>query len=179
MKVILQFGQRGIWKALESSRVGPPRKQGKFMSDCCAIGSSETAVQTCPECGAVCKSIEMRTLYHQVKFPENQHIASGNYYFCPSGQCSTGYFSNVGCRIPKSHLRACQEIRRGKLCYCFDIDTGLYLSALRVNRADSIKGFVMQRTKAGECACEFRNPSGRCCLAEFKRLEKESGKTAG
>ncbi len=31
----------------------------------------------------------------------------------------------------------------------------------------------MQRTKAGECACEIRNPSGQCCLANFKRLENE------
>ena len=31
----------------------------------------------------------------------------------------------------------------------------------------------MQRTKAGECACEIRNPSGQCCLANFKHLEYE------
>ncbi|TAN65433.1 MAG: hypothetical protein EPN17_16685 [Methylobacter sp.] len=121
----------------------------------------------------------MRTLYQQVKFPENQHITSGSYYFCPAEQCSIAYFSSAGNRIPKAHLRSYQEIRQGKLCYCFDIDTDLYLSALRVNRAESIKEFVIQRTKVGECACESRNPSGRCCLAEFKRLEKEQGKTAG
>ena len=148
------------------------------MSNCCADSSSKATTQACPECGTVGKSVEMRTLYHQLRFPENQRIASGGYYFCPSRHCSIGYFSSAGNSIPKSHLRTYQDIRKDKLCYCFDIDTEFYLSALRVNRADSIKGFVIQRTKTGECACESRNPSGQCCLAEFKRLEKEKGRIA-
>jgi len=37
----------------------------------------------------------------------------------------------------------------------------------------AIKAFVIQQTKEGLCACESRNPSGRCCLADFRRLEQE------
>ncbi|MFA6053003.1 MAG: hypothetical protein WC762_10480 [Methylobacter sp.] len=142
------------------------------MSNCCS-GSSPAATLACPQCGTTCKSVEMRTLYHQIRFPENQGIAPDTYYFCPSKDCSIGYFSIAGNRAPKMHLRTYQDIQKDKLCYCFDIDAEPYLSALRANNAAPIMDFVMQRTKSGECACELRNPSGQCCLATFKRLGAE------
>jgi hypothetical protein len=115
----------------------------------------------------------MRTLYHQIRFPENQEITPDTYHFCSSKDCSIGYFSIAGNRVPKIHLRTYQEIQKDKLCYCFDIDAEPYLAALRANNAAPIMDFVMQRTKSGECACELRNPSGQCCLAKFKRLGAE------
>jgi hypothetical protein len=113
----------------------------------------------------------MATLYHQVRFPENQLIAPDNYYFCPSIQCPIAYFSIAGDIILKQQLRTFQAIQNGKLCYCFDIDAEEYLSAITTSQGESIKNFVIQRTQSGECACEIRNPSGQCCLANFKRLE--------
>jgi len=142
------------------------------MSDCCCPNAPAKTAQDCPGCGSVCKSVGMPTLYHQVRFPENQRIAFDTYYFCPSKQCTTAYFSIAGNSIPKQHLRTYQEIQNDKLCYCFDIDTDQYLSAISANHAESIKDFVIQRTKSGECACEFRNPSGQCCLAKFKHFDK-------
>ena len=31
------------------------------------------------------------------------------------------------------------------------------------------KEFVMAQTKAQNCACEIRNPSGKCCLVDFPK----------
>lgn len=142
------------------------------MSDCCASSTPKSAVQPCPQCGTACKRVEVRTLYHQVKFPENQAIVSDTYYFCPSNNCATAYFSIAGNNIRKQHLITHQDIQNDKLCYCFDIDAADYLTALGTNQAETIKNFVMLRTKSGECACEIRNPSGQCCLVKFKQLEK-------
>jgi hypothetical protein len=114
----------------------------------------------------------MRTLYHQVRFPENQALITDSYYFCPVKTCPIAYFSNAGNTISKQYLRSYQAIQSDTLCYCFDIDTEQYLSALKDQRAEPIKTFVMQRTQAEECACEIRNPSSQCCLANFKHLEK-------
>jgi len=30
-----------------------------------------------------------------------------------------------------------------------------------------LKDFVVEQTKADVCACDIRNPSGRCCLKDF------------
>jgi len=143
-----------------------------FMSDCCCSNASAKTREVCPECGSACISVGRRTLYHQVRFPENLTITADSYYYCPSKQCAVGYFSSYGNAVPKQYLRSYSEIQEDKLCYCFDIDADQYSSALKTNRAEPIKDFVIQRTKSGECACEIRNPSGQCCLANFKYLEK-------
>lgn len=141
------------------------------MSDCCANSSTKTSTQTCPQCGMACKSVELRTLYHQVKFPDNQRIIPGRYYFCPSKECATAYFSSAGHNILKLQLTTHQGIKNDTLCYCFDIATADYLKAFKTDEADTIKNFVVEKTKSGDCACEIRNPSGQCCLAKFKQLQ--------
>ena len=143
------------------------------MSDCMCSKNSVPTKQVCPECGSACIKVEMQTLYHQVKFPENQAIAPDSYSFCPSKQCPIGYFSIAGEIVPKQQLRSYQEIQSDKLCYCFDIDKRQYLSAIKAQQGEAVKNFVIQRTQSGECACKIRNPSGQCCLVNFKHLENE------
>ena len=142
------------------------------MSDCCSKPKQITSL-ACPQCGSDCKLVTMRTLYHQVRFPENQQLTTDDYYFCPSRHCSTAYFSSAGNILSKSLLITQQALQNDALCFCFDINSASYLSALQTQNANSIKNFVIERTKLAECACEIRNPSGQCCLAKFKQLEKE------
>ena len=143
------------------------------MTDCCAHNTLKTASQACPRCETTSKRVEMRTLYHHVRFPDNQAIISDNYYFCPSKDCATAYFSTSGNNIAKQQLTTYQDIQDGKLCYCFDIDVTEYLLTITTNHSKAVKNFVIERTKLGECACEFRNPSGQCCLGKFKQLDLE------
>jgi Zinc binding domain len=144
------------------------------MSDCCARNSPESAIQTCCQCSTNCKKVETRTLYHQVRFPENQGIIPGDYYFCPNKACIVAYFSTSRSTVLKQDLTTYQDIQNDKLCYCFDIYAKDYLTELKTQQAKTIKNFVILRTKSGECACETRNPSGLCCLANFKRLENNT-----
>ena len=147
------------------------------MSDCCAETVSKKTFQNCPRCGVSCKSVEMNTLFHNVKFPENQAIEKSDYYYCPSASCYIGYFSSCGPIIPKRHLRAKQEIEKGWLCYCYDISKAQYRDALSSHTSETIKNFVIEQTKSGSCACGIRNPSGQCCLSNFKKMEKDHGKS--
>lgn len=140
------------------------------MSSCCSNHSTKNNTKTCPTCGASCKSVENKTLFHQVKFPENQEISLDKHYFCSSKECPVGYFSSSSEIILKQQLRTYQEIKDDKLCYCFDIN----VSALSTNNAETLKNFVIQKTKSGECACEIKSPSGQCCLAKFKTLENNN-----
>lgn len=84
----------------------------------------------------------MTTLYHQVRFPENQALIPDSYYFCPAKTCSIAYFSNAGNIIPKLHLRSYQAIQNDALCYCFDIAAEQYLEpAQKVLMAAKSIGF--------------------------------------
>jgi len=109
---------------------------------------------------------------HQLRSPQKQQIHEGDYAFCANKACHVVYFSEHHL-IPKEKLRAFQPHCIAMLCYCFDISESAYRTALDDGTAAAIKGFVVQQTQAGLCACASRNPSGRCCLADFKRMEKE------
>lgn len=139
---------------------------------CCPTHITTKTEQSCPECGSVCKAVGMPTLYHQVRFPENQTLNIENYFFCPSQNCSVGYFSGPVDIIPKLWLRSYQDLQNDEVCFCFNITSQQYVSALKTQKAEPIKNFILQRTKAKECACEIKNPSGQCCLSKFKVLEK-------
>jgi len=84
-----------------------------------------------------------------------------------------GYFSTEGSIIPKQQLRTAGDIQEDRLCYCFDISEARYRLALQTHKAEPIKQFVIAQTRSGTCACDIKNPSGQCCLARFKQLEKE------
>jgi len=114
---------------------------------------------------------------HQLQFPDNQNLAQGDYAFCANSDCLNGYFSKCN-RIAKSQLRVFQSAAATMLCHCFDISETSYRAALANGSALAIKAFVIQQTKEGLCACESRNPSGRCCLADFRRLEQSHGATS-
>ena len=144
------------------------------MSNCCSNHATKITSGICPTCGTLCKSVEHKTLCHQVKFPENTELTANKYYYCSSEECPVGYFSSSSEIIPKQQLRTYQEIKDDKLCYCFDIN----VSALTASNAETLKNFVIQKTKSGDCACEVKNPSGQCCLAKFKILEKNNLQSA-
>ena len=89
----------------------------------------------------------MRTIYHQVRFPENQAIVSDAYY-CAVKECTIGYFSIAGGIIAKVHIKTYKDIIGDKLCYCFDIDAAQYLSVLANNTARTIKNSIVEKTKS-------------------------------
>lgn len=142
------------------------------MADCCSNRPSTSSAQDCPRCGIACRHVGIKTLYHQVRFPENQEICPGDYYFCPVKACTVAYFSTEGSMIPKQQLRATGDIQEDMLCYCFDISEAHYRLALQADKAEPIKQFVIAQTRSGTCACDIKNPSGQCCLARFKQVER-------
>jgi len=150
------------------------------MSCCCCHTPSKPARAPCPACGQNGHAVTTQTLLHQVQFPDNQQLSDGNFAFCANRACAVGYFT-ADTTIPKSRLRAFQPGERPMLCHCVDISVAQYRTALQSDDANAIKPndikpndikqFVIAQTKQKRCACESRNPSGRCCRADFKKLE--------
>jgi hypothetical protein len=101
------------------------------------------------------------------------NIEKEKYYYCKNIECDVGYFTLTGNTIRKADLRAYKQISQSWLCYCFGISAASYKAKLTEGKAKPIKTFVVLQTKEHTCACAIRNPSGQCCLADFKRLEKQ------
>jgi len=145
------------------------------MTSCCSAStSSKQERQDCPACGTSCLPVSYQTMIHHVQYPENQHIM-GEYAFCANPICDVVYFSSLN-TIAKDKVRVLGHHQDAMLCYCFDITQSNYQWSLEHGTSESIKQFVMQQTTSKLCACNIKNPSGRCCLAHFKRMENNNDK---
>ena len=142
------------------------------MAACCSVEKQKIVKDQCPACGVTGKSVVASTLLQQIRFPDNLTIPPATFYYCTSPDCEIGYFANNGITFQRSQLREQEKIKSGWLCYCFDISKADYRTALDNHNAEDIKNFIIQKTKTGTCTCATRNPSGQCCLADFKRFEK-------
>ena len=137
---------------------------------CCSIESTPPKAD-CPGCGQQCETISHTTLIHQLRTPW-RHALEGDFYFCNSPECDTVYFSTSGGQFDRHALR--QQVGQKStapdrmLCYCFDIRYS------DLDDAQSPRDFVIDKTRGQLCACEERNPSGRCCLRDFPKMEKSS-----
>jgi len=153
---------------------------------CCKTNSTVTnhcQKMLCPNCEQACALVSLKTCLHQVLHPENQQLTDENYAFCSNIHCHVGYFSESH-MIPKEKLRAFQKPYQPMLCYCFDISEQQFRKELEEERdgeigdspASKSLAFITAQTKEKRCACEIRNPSGRCCLAQFKQVRLEHAK---
>lgn len=107
-----------------------------------------------------------RTIAHHIQEAWNWQPASTRYFYCDDPACEIAYFGEDGSAISRFRLRTPgvkDASDAGTLCYCFGVSRGDVL------RQPAIRQYVIQRTQTGDCACDVRNPSGRCCLKDFPR----------
>ena len=143
------------------------------MSDCCSTSCDSDGVpktHRCPVNGKVYKAISLKTVLHQIAEPWCWDGLQDTYFFCDDPDCEVVYFAQDDSVIKKSDLRMPEGAKEGSkgalLCYCFGVS---FHDAVE---NPEIRQFVIEQTKKGICACEIRNPSGKCCLKDFP---KESG----
>ena len=141
------------------------------MGDCCSSTSCATnsppPKAKCPVNGKEYSPVSPTTIKHHIAEPWNWFTKTQGYYFCDDPDCDVVYFGEDSSLIRKSDLRTEVGVK-GKspdrlICYCFGV------SMSQANSDSNIKSFVMQETKEHTCACETRNPSGKCCLKDFPK----------
>lgn len=140
------------------------------MSDCCSTDKKQVQDPkrcTCPENGKPYMQVPYATVLQHVKAPWQTHFREQAWYFCSDTNCDAVYFGADGTVISRSQLRTRVGIKEAAddapICYCYGI-----------SRADALaspeaKAFVIEQTRQSNCACEIRNPSGRCCLKDFPK----------
>jgi hypothetical protein len=101
------------------------------------------------------------------------------YYFCDAPDCELVYFA-LDTEAPRFR-REDLVVRVGAketadpipICYCF----GFTRQDIRDEIGGTGKSTVAERIKAeveaGHCACEVKNPSGKCCLGDVTRAAKD------
>lgn len=138
------------------------------MPDMCTedVDLDQSRRRACPQDGREYLEVGMRTVLHHLKNPWQKQLPKQRYYFCEASDCDVVYFGEDGLILGQEDLRieVGQKTKAGDrtLCYCFGV------SAEDYRQDASLKSYVSGKTLSGECACAVRNPSGRCCLKDFK-----------
>ncbi|MCK4863913.1 MAG: hypothetical protein KAT06_00665 [Gammaproteobacteria bacterium] len=146
------------------------------MSNCCSNQNSEKRgcekkslpqKFTCPENEQEYIKVDIKTILQHVKFPWEHKLDEQKYYFCDDPNCDVVYFGIEGSVINKSQLRTVvgkkEKDENALVCYCFGVNKAL------AAQNTEIKTYITQQIKKKNCACEVRNPSGRCCLKDFPK----------
>lgn len=143
------------------------------MSDCCSTSETKTAHPKklrCPSNGLEYIEVSPKTISHHLKEAWKWKDNGARYFFCDDPACDVVYFGDDDSVINKSQLRQPVGVKEASndtlACYCFG-----------VTKADAIadpgiRDYVKNQTKHAQCACDTRNPSGRCCLKDFPRTDK-------
>jgi hypothetical protein len=131
------------------------------MKNCCTIAENKTAA--CPINGKRYKQVKLKTIMHQVTHPWKRKLAEQAYYYCTDPECEVVYFGADESLITSREMRLSEELRNNTICFCFDVSK----DDLHIHK-DECKAFVIEQTKQSNCDCEIRNPSGKCCLKDFK-----------
>lgn len=150
------------------------------MSDCCSVGdgSKAPAVMACPVNGARSKQVDMLTVKSLVRqlplgMPDTQ------YYFCEAPGCDAVYFP-LDTQAPLFRREdlvvrvGAKEIKDPLLvCYCFGFTRQDIWDEIRSTGKSTVAKRITAEVEAGRCACEMKNPSGKCCLGEVTRTVKD------
>lgn len=146
------------------------------MSKCCSVKpTNRPAVMPCPVSGRRSKQVDsltVRSLVRQLPLG----TPSTAYYFCDDPACDVVYFpSNAEAPL---FQRADLWVRVGvkekddpiPVCYCFGFTREDIWDEITKTGRSTIAERIKAEVKAGNCACELKNPSGKCCLGNVARI---------
>jgi hypothetical protein len=99
-----------------------------------------------------------------------------DFWLCRDPECDLVYFGAGGAVLNRGDLRQPPGFKTesdGLLCYCFQYRRGDIERQLADTGGTTVVEEIKARVRARRCACEVRNPSGKCCLGEVQRAVDE------
>jgi len=158
--------------------------------ECCEVPNTSekkqksATVSLCPRCEKKGLPVDILTLRHQLKPPRNFEINESAYFFCRTHDCPVVYFSADGKRVfEKNDLRLRVGVKETSaphdLCYCFGFTKEMIEEDIQKNGKTDIPLKISTEVKAGNCACEYKNPKGSCCLGDIQSAIQHAKATMG
>jgi hypothetical protein len=125
--------------------------------------------QACPVSGTNGKPVGWRTVaaLSRVAIPPRQEFR-----LCRESDCGVVYFGAAGTRLGTDELTVKPSFKSGGsdvLCYCFQHRRSDIARELRETGRTTALEAIRTQVQAGNCACEVKNPTGKCCLGEVQR----------
>ena len=133
----------------------------------------------CPVCGEKGKGVDRITPENLLVGKQAARLKEVDYYFCPTPSCDVVYFSQDGAQyFTKKDVSTRVGLKETDdpipICYCFDFTRDKIFDEIQQSGTSNASTYIPEKVRAGECACEIKNPSGRCCLGEVNHTIKQA-----
>ena len=130
----------------------------------------------CLECGEVGQPVSTVTLRLMVRPNFLEVAGKPGFCFCRSPDCDVVYFHPDGELLRKVDLRVRVGMKETEdplpLCYCFGFTKAMAIEEIQTTGGCTIPARIAAKVRAGNCACETRNPQGTCCLGQVSAVIK-------
>jgi len=154
--------------------------QHKSDENCCLIVEKTLAPTRaeCPVSRTLSRKVQRRTLEHLLKPDKLDSLRNVQYYYCKEPTCNVVYFSNENAPFFSTDEAAVKVFVKDQgddvpVCYCFNWTRARIKQQIRETEKSTAAIEIAREIKAGNCACDIKNPKGECCLGDINLFVKE------
>lgn len=133
--------------------------------------------ESCPQCDTTGQSVDNATIKSLINVTLHR-VTDVKHRFCVSADCDVAYFAEDG-----SETFLTQELRERVyqkepdaqdvlVCYCFFHTLGDIHASVDDEGKSPIIDDINEGIRQGQCACDWRNPQGNCCLGNVIKIVK-------
>ena len=131
----------------------------------------------CPVCKNKAKEVSAITVKFLVKSEYLKELSSvKDFFYCQTSDCEVIYFK-LNEIIKQEHLIkevGLKEWANPKtVCYCFNWTKEKISDEVNKLGKTNAIGDISEKMNSIGCDCEHKNPSGKCCLKDVKKIIKE------
>jgi hypothetical protein len=130
---------------------------------------------TCLSCGQKGKAVDGQTIKALLSI-SLAHVTHEPYLFCRTPDCPVVYFSADGQQsftTEQVRERVYQKEPGASdvfVCYCFRHTPGSIEVEIEATGQSTAVDAINAGIRAGQCACDIRNPQGSCCLGNVRAV---------
>jgi hypothetical protein len=133
------------------------------------------AIGACPTCHQKSKKVDTATLKAMLAVSLRE-VRDTIYFFCPTADCPVVYFSEDHLQqftVAQVRERVFQKEPGAHdtfICYCFGHTVGSIHQEIIETGQSTVIEDINIGIADGQCACDWRNPQGTCCLGNVRNL---------
>ena len=138
---------------------------------------SQTNPEICPQCSLNGKFVDNATIKCLIHVSLHR-IKDIRHRFCATNDCSVAYFAEDKSEIFYTHelreriYQKEPDVEDVLVCYCFFHTLGDIKASTNIENENQIIQDIRLGIQQGECACDWRNPQGKCCLGNVIEIVK-------
>jgi len=131
----------------------------------------------CPTCGKSGYVVDGATVKSMLAV-SLRHVQDIIYRFCANADCDVVYYSDEAQTFTTHEVRERVYQKEPEsddvlICYCFQHTPGDIRQQFSQSNHKTIIDDINTGIHAGQCACDWRNPQGNCCLGNVRQYVKK------